>query len=271
MLNFLYTSTTGKLLRKIFRTHWLARLVARYMNSRFSRKHIQPFIKQHRISMGEYVVPTGGYASFNDFFIRKIKPGARSIDRHPDHMVAPVDGNLCIVPRIETDKIFYIKQQAFNLEQFLKDAALARTFADGVMMIFRLAPQDYHRIHFPIDCTPQASQMIHGQLESVNPAAFGNNTHPLLDNERQLIMLETASHGLIAMVPVGAMLVGSIVPTYIPGKNYRKGDECGYFAFGGSTVVLLFSCNSIHPIAHFVEHSLQGLETAVKMGVVVTT
>jgi phosphatidylserine decarboxylase len=271
MLNFLYTTTTGKLLRKIFHTHWLAKCVARYMNSRLSRKHIQPFIKEHRISMGEYLVPTGGYSSFNDFFIRKIKPSARSIDRHPNHIISPVDGNLCVIPHIETDTIFYIKQQAFNLERFLKDAALTRTFADGVMMIFRLSPHDYHRIHFPIDCSPQQPRIIQGQLESVNPAAFGNDANPLLDNERHLIMLETTSNGPIAMIPVGAMMVGSIMATYTPGKNYRKGDECGYFALGGSTVVLLFSCNSISPITHFVERSLQGLETAVKMGVVVTT
>ncbi len=270
MLNFLYTTTTGKLLRKIFRTHWLANCGARYMNSRFSRKRIQPFIKQHRISMGEYIVPTGGYTSFNDFFTRKLKPGARPIDRNPEHIVAPVDGNLCVIPHLETDTIFYIKQQSFNLEHFLKDADLARSFADGVMMIFRLAPQDYHRIHFPLDCTPQQPRVINGLLESVNPAALGHEANQLLNNERHLIMLETATHGRIAMIPVGAMMIGSIVSTYTPGKSYRKGDECGYFAFGGSTVVLLFSCASIHPIAHFVERSLQGLETTVKMGVVVT-
>jgi phosphatidylserine decarboxylase len=269
-LTFLYQARLGKIARKFLCTRWVAKIIARYMTSSLSRGRIQPFIKKYRLTMGDYAVPVGGYTSFNDFFIRKLKPLARIIDSNLNHVISPVDGKLYVIPHIQTDSIFYIKQQPFNLETFLDNQQLANHFANGTMMIFRLAPYDYHRIHFPVDGVPSRAKVIHGSFESVNPAAILAGAQPLLHNERHLILIETQQWGSVALVCVGALMVGSIVSTYQPGKLYHKGDECGYFAFGGSTVVLLFGQDAIQPIRHFTEHSLQGFETAVKMGVAVS-
>ncbi|MFA6262879.1 MAG: archaetidylserine decarboxylase [Candidatus Babeliales bacterium] len=269
-LYFLYHSRTGHILQKLFCTRWAAKIVAYYLKSRLSRRHIQPFIKKYHLIMGNYVVPAGGYTSFNDFFIRKLKPWARTIDSSPNRVISPVDGKLYTIQNIASDSIFYIKQQQFNLEKFLDSPQLASQFIGGTMMVFRLAPYDYHRIHFPVDGIPGQTKVIHGAFASVNPMAILAGAAPFFHNERHLVMIETQQWGSVAMLCVGALMVGSIVHTHQAGQLYRKGDECGYFAFGGSTVVLLFKSNTIQPIEHFTEHSLQGFETAVKMGVVVT-
>jgi phosphatidylserine decarboxylase len=108
--------------------------------------------------------------------------------------------------------------------------------------------------------------VIPGIFDSVNPLVYNAGYQPLLSNERHIIKLHTEKFDTVLMIPVGAMLVGKIVETYVPQKCVVKGDEAGYFAFGGSTIVLLFKQKIIMPDALFLENSLRGCETVVKMG-----
>ena len=266
LLNFLYSKKLGIFTRMILRRHWVAKLLGRYYNSTRSCKHIAPFIQQFNIEMSEFLVPSQGYQSFNEFFIRPFKPGARIIAQSPHGAIAPSDCKVYAIPNITTNTHFFVKHQLFNLEQFLGSSQLAQTFQSGTLFMFRLAPYDYHRFHFPVDCTPSKPSVIKGILESVNPLVFYRGIQPLITNERHCILLETNTHGTVAMIPVGAMMVGSIQYTYTAHKHYKKGDETGFFAFGGSTVVLLFKQNTITPRADFIKNSLQGFETAVTMG-----
>ncbi len=265
-LYFLYFNPLGKLIRKIIRCRWVARLSAWFYSTSRSRSRIKHFIKAYRISMDDYEKPANEYSSFNDFFIRKLKPGVRPINPDPSVIISPADSKLYVIDNISVSTTFFVKQTLFDLDRFLGDSSLAREFYNGNMMIFRLAPNDYHRFHFPTDCVPLAPKPIHGTLESVMPFVYKSGHQPLLENERHIIMLQTEKFGPIAMVPVGAMIVGKIVETYMPNKKYLKGEEAGYFAFGGSTVVLLFKQGVIRPLPAFTKHSLQGFETAVKMG-----
>lgn len=237
-----------------------------FYDSRKSISHIAPFVDTYDISMDDFIVPTGGYQSFNDFFIRKLKPDTRSIDRSAHTITAPADSKVYVIANISTDTTFFVKHLPFNLEKFLGSADLAQQYRDGTLMIFRLAPYDYHRFHFPVDCTPSAPHTIPGKFESVNPISFKSGIQPLTENERQITYLATEKFDTIAMVAVGAMMVGKIVPTFNPHNVYKKGDEAGYFAFGGSTVVLLFKKGTIKPLPLFLQHSSQGIETAVLMG-----
>ena len=133
-------------------------------------------------------------------------------------------------------------------------------------MIFRLAPPDYHRFHFPFACIPGNPRIITGKLESVNPVVYASGIQPLVENERHVIELKSNVAGDVVMIPVGACFVGKIIETFKAGLPYNKGDEVGYFAFGGSTVVLLFKKNTITLRDDLVRYSALGYETAVKMG-----
>ncbi len=270
LLAFLYKNITGKLLRRVLRHRLLHRLIDHYYSSRLSRRHIQPFIKHYAIDMREYQQPATGYTSFNDFFARTLVPGARAINQEPHRIASPADSKLLVIPNLATDTLFTIKHKQFDLKKFFGSAALAYEFAGGTMMIFRLAPGDYHWFHFPVDCTPAAPRVINGLFESVNPSVFAAGVNPLTDNERHLIMLSTERFGHVAMLAVGAMIVGKIVETYTPNTPQRTGAPAGYFALGGSTVVLVFHKNAVSARQSFVQHSLQGYESAVKMGEAVT-
>ena len=161
---------------------------------------------------------------------------------------------------------FPVKESTFNLTAFLGDAALAHTYEGGTLVLLRLAPWDYHRFHFPASCIPDKARHIKGSYESVNPIAYLCGIQPLTENERHLTLLKTTDFDTVCMVSVGALFVGAIKETYIPQKKYNKGEEAGYFCFGGSTIVLVFKKNvvAINPL--YINNSNQGKETPLKMG-----
>jgi phosphatidylserine decarboxylase len=265
-LYFFYQSWLGKLVRKFMRRKLVSRIMGMYKNTTHSARLIDPFIKTYSIDISQYQVPAAGYRSFNEFFIRSFKPGVRAIDSNPAALVSPADGKIMVICNVSLQDTFFIKQQVLNLEQFLGDRALAEQYQHGCLLIVRLAPYDYHRFHFPADGVPSQPHVIPGVYESVNPLAFKSGVQPLLVNQRHIIQLKTEPFDTVVMVPVGAMMVGKIVETYKPNVAVRKGDEAGYFAFGGSTVALLFKQGIMRPRESFIQHSLQGYETEVKMG-----
>ena len=177
-----------------------------------------------------------------------------------------------VVENVEKDiTLFSVKQEDFTLSRFLGNDILAQEFDGGTMMIFRLSPYNYHHYHGAVDAIPSEGTFIKKiGLESVDPIAYKTKIDPLITNKRMLVKLDTP-YGIIPMVVVGAYNVGSINNTYIPCQEYKKGAELGYFKLGGSTVVLLFKKGQIIPIKEFVEHSLQGFETAVFLGEKVAT
>jgi phosphatidylserine decarboxylase len=241
-----------------------------YQESALSKHKIAPFVKKYGINLDDFEQPANGYQSFNDFFIRKLKPGRRAIDAHPHIIIAPADSKLLAIPTLTSSATFWVKSCQFNLETFLHNHQLAADYTNGTMLIFRLAPTDYHHFHFPADGIPDAPMVIAGRFDSVNPIVYKAGYQPLLSNERHIITLHTKTFDTILMIPIGAMLVGKIVETYTPHQPICKGDEAGYFSFGGSTVVLLFKPGIIKLKSHFIENSVNGFETVVKMGEAVT-
>ncbi|MBS1986523.1 phosphatidylserine decarboxylase [Candidatus Dependentiae bacterium] len=238
------------------------------------------------LDMHEYAVPDQGFKTFNDWFIRRFKDLEASRPMEPDvhAIVSPADSKLLIIPNLSQDLRIVIKEQRFNVAKFLGDVALAKQFDDGVMMIFRLAPYDYHRYHYPFDCFVGPEQCINGGYHSVNPRAFTAGAKPLTTNKRSYEVLTpvgTMHTGCtVAMVQVGATVVASIINEfmdYTTGRLkdahtlYKKGQEMGYFQFGGSTIVLLFPKGAIVPDAQIVAHSQNGYETAVKVRETVAT
>ncbi len=265
-LSFLYTTPSGKFFNKIITKGTLNKFTEFYVNSILSRPLIKPFIKKNNVDSKEFLLPVEEYKTFNQFFIRKLNPEARIIDFRENIIISPVDGALFIIPNISQADTFFVKSKSFTLESFLQNKELANYYENGTMLIFRLAPRDYHWFHFPTDCIPSEALIIPGIFDSVNPIVYKSGKQPLITNKRHLILLETESFASIAMIPVGALFVGTIVETYKPNIHFNKSTEAGYFTFGGSTVVLLFQQNTIKIPQILIDASLQGIETPVKMG-----
>ena len=228
--------------------------------------HIPWFIRQHAIDTSEIEKPISSFKTFNEFFIRTLKKGARPLAHEQNGVISPADGTIVILENLSTHSRFPIKGVTFNLEKLLNDKYLAQEFEGGTAIIVRLAPWDYHRLHFPLAGLPEPAVSIHGRYESVNPLVYGYGVQPLEINERHLIRYHTDAIGTIALIPVGALFVGGIIHTYRPYRHYNKGDEIGYFTFGGSTIVMLFKANTITVLSRISQNSAAGIETPIKMG-----
>ncbi|CAG8659344.1 5478_t:CDS:2, partial [Dentiscutata erythropus] len=144
----------------------------------------------------------------------------------------------------------------------------ANEFNGGSIAIFRLAPQDYHRFHSPITCMVGSSKHINGTYFTVNPMAVNEELDVFTENARSVLLLHPLNSGAskVVFVAVGALLVGSIKFTVKEGNQISKGDELGYFAYGGSTIICLWKKGEIKFDNDLVSNSKQTLETLVKVG-----
>jgi phosphatidylserine decarboxylase len=225
------------------------------------------------VNPAEWIVPDGGYQTFNDFFIHKLKEGTRPITGTTlAEIVSPADSKVTALEHVNAAiTLFNVKQEDFTLEKFIGNSTLAKQFNDGTLLIFRLSPYNYHRFNFPVDAIPYQSTYIKTSgLESVDPIAYKTGIDPLIINKRELIQLETA-YGTILVIVVGAFNVGTIVDTYKPCELQTKNDELGYFSYGGSTLVVAFKPGAITVISDVINHSRAGFETAIKMGEKIAT
>ncbi|MGV6860216.1 MAG: phosphatidylserine decarboxylase [Putridiphycobacter sp.] len=264
-MNFLYGNKRAAKLNLflLFKRKYLSQFGGLMMQWSYSKRRIPDFIKTHQLNMDEFEVPQKGYKNFNQFFYRKLKTNSRKIDAG---VVSPADGKIVVFNNIEEVNNFYIKDCSFNLLTFLKDGALAEKYKNGSMAIIRLAPADYHRFHFSLDGVPTASKKIKGYYYSVSPIALQRNMRIFCENKREYSLLKTEEAGEVLICEVGATLTGSVIQTYTPNIPVKKGDEKGHFAFGGSTVVLLFEANKIKFNQDLIDNTHNGYETEIKMG-----
>lgn len=236
------------------------------MNWRASANKILPFIVDYDLNVDEFAKSPFAFKTFNEFFYRALKPGARPVATGENVAVLPADGRHLAIPIIDAAAGFYAKGQRFDLAAFLRDEALAREFAGGAMLISRLCPVDYHRFHFPVAGTPGEARLVNGWLYSVSPIALRRNLGYLWENKRMVTTIKSPRLGKVLMVEIGATMVGSIVQTYVPGRLVAKGEEKGLFKFGGSCVVTLFRPGAIRFDSDLVKHSADGIEVYAKMG-----
>lgn len=267
-LEFLYSrNPLSWLLRHLIcKTPFFSKAYGDKQKSPKSKKKIQPFIDSYKIDASEFLDPVDSYSSFNDFFIRKLKPSARPITNGNDIAVLPADGRYLVFENIFREEGFLVKGKKFTLEKLLQNDKRAHKYAQGSMVMARLAPVDYHRFHFPCNCTPEEPKLINGPLYSVNPIALRKNIEILNENKRMITPLKTEHFGTVLFIEVGATNVGSIHQTFQPGKPYAKGDEKGYFSFGGSSLILLFEPFRIQFDKDLINASHKGLETLAHMG-----
>lgn len=254
-------------LRPLFaKVSLLSYIYGAIQKSRFSRCKIKPFIHTFELDTSEFLDSVDSFNTFNDFFIRRLKPECRPVVTVENIAILPADARYLVFPNIDTADGFWVKGKKFCLRSLLQNEALAARYAGGAMVMARLCPTDYHRFHFPFRCIPEKPQLINGSLYSVNPIALKHNIEYLSENKRMLTKLRTEKFGSVLYIDIGATYVGSIHQTFVPGKSYAKGDEKGYFAFGGSCLILLFEPGKIVFDQDLVDISAKKMEVRGLLG-----
>ncbi|KAI7898117.1 phosphatidylserine decarboxylase-domain-containing protein [Cokeromyces recurvatus] len=234
-----------------------------------SAKEIPAFIKFHNIQLHEVWKPVSSFKTFNEFFYRKLRPGSRPVDSPDDPTVAvsPADSRMTAFESVTEATRLWIKGLDFSLKKLLGNSSSnAEIFERGSLAIFRLAPQDYHRFHSPVDGVITRIKHISGQYYTVNPMAIRTTIDVFGENTRTIIWMDSEEFGQVAIVCVGAMLVGSIIITAKVGSKLKRTDELGYFAFGGSTLITVFQKGKISFDSDLLDNSDKALETLVQVG-----
>lgn len=266
-LSWSYNTRLGRLVTDlVLRQKVVSRVYGWVQNQPWTRKTIRPFVRKLDVDMSESIRQIEDFTSFNDFFTREINLSKRPVEEDPHVCISPTDGRALAYPTVEPDMTFRIKGSSFNLREFLRDDDLVNTFARGSMLINRLYLSDYHHFHFPDSGTPGNAMMIEGKYYAVGPYALNPLVPFYAENHRMVTLFDSDHFGQIGIIEIGAFTVGSIQQRYRPGIYVQKGARKGFFALGGSTVVLLFERGTIHLDADLVSHSRNESETCVRMG-----
>ena len=271
-LRFAYETALGRTLWPVlFGSKAVSALMGAYYDSRLSRRAIRTLAALPGCRADEAEHPLAAYRSFNDFFTRRLKPGARPVG---EQIVSPADGRLRLYLDAAADDPFPLKGATKSLRDVC-GGDLPAGAPDGArydIAVIRLAPVDYHRFHFPCDCAKaSATHILPGTYHSVNPIALVRAPDVYADNERHVTRYDTV-FGDMWIIEVGAFGVGTIVQTApdAPSEKYqllhRKGDEKGYFKFGGSTVIVVTTAGKIRYDKDLVRHSSDGCEVRVFCG-----
>jgi len=231
-----------------------------------SRKYVQTFIEKYGVDVSEFAEPPKTFRSFNEFFYRKLKPEARPICAAPNAAVFPADGRHFGFSDVSAINTIFIKGEQFDLSALLLSSELARRYRHGTLILSRLSPVDYHRFHFPVDGVSSGPTRINGHLDSVNPITLRRGLRVLCENRRSITHIESPQFGIVTMVEVGATGIGGIEYTYTPGIPVRKGDEKGYFKFGGSSLATFFERGCITLAEYLINNTCDAIESYARMG-----
>jgi phosphatidylserine decarboxylase len=250
-------------LRLLPKNAW-SRVIGSIAHARLPKLITKPsvrwFAKRYGIAIEDAELPLGEYRTVGHFFTRRLKPGARSIDRRPGFAVSPADGHVLNSGELDDGQLIQAKGRHFSVEALLKDPDKAKLFKGGSWATVYLSPRDYHRVHHPVEGTLAEAHYIPGYLWPVNKAAVENVDQLFCVNERVVTYVDSPL-GLVATIMVGATSVGHISVAYDaelhsnkgcqPGVRHfdgsnriARGDELGTFHLG-STAIVLFSDKGI--------------------------
>lgn len=261
IVRFLYGTYSGEGLLKILTHKGISKLAGAILSTKVSSALIPYFVRRNKIKVRDYEM--AGHRSFNDFFARRLSPGARDVEFNSDVLISPADSKVMVYD-CDEDAEFTIKDIKYSFAELTRSKKLAEVFAGGQLLVFRLSVDDYHRYCYVDSGDKSQNYRIPGILHTVNPTAC-EEAAVYRENERVISLLKSENFGLIMMMEVGAMMVGKIInyegPTYV-----RKGKEKGRFEFGGSTIILAFRKGTVEIDHDILLNSQQGLETKVKYG-----
>jgi len=265
-LKFAYGNPVGKVaLWAAVRRAWFSKWYGWRMRRPGSAKKVRPFVREYGLDPEDFVTPMRKFEHFDAFFTRKLRPGKRPIDADPAAVTFPADGrHLAIADLSECDGL-WAKGQKFDLPCLVGDPDLAERYGGGTALVSRLCPTDYHRFHFPCGGEAGPPALLNGFLYSVNPIALRQRVAYLWENKRVVTELESEPLGKVVLLEVGATCVGGIVQTYLP-SEVGRGDEKGYFHFGGSMTIALFERGRVTLSDDLLEHGAEGREVYARMG-----
>ena len=262
LLQYLYTKALGRMLLTPLVQPQVSRLAGNYLSSRHSTRMIPQFIQKNNIDMSSYEKTES--ASFNDFFVRRIKEGKRPIPEDTNLLISPCDCKASVY-KIQDNTTFSIKNTEYTLRTLLRSPKLARLFRGGYAYLLRLTVDDYHRYIYAASGRKSKNYHIDGSFHTVNPVA--NDYLPIYkENTREYTVIYTKEFGEIIQMEVGALLVGKI-------SNHRKdrcivtrGEEKGFFEYGGSTIIVLTKKETVAPREDLLFNTERGYETKLLQG-----
>ncbi len=264
-IRFLYNTFIGKILATIITKKVFSKIYGALQNTRLSRRKIAAFIKNYEIDMEQFEVPKDGFKNFNQFFIRALKNKARIFIEDQNIMPAFAEGRYLGFKEIKDEQIFPVKGKFLDFNLLVSNSKWLNTFKDGPLLIARLCPVDYHRFHFPDDAEILDQYEVLGNLHSVNPVALKAKEDIFITNERHITILKTKNFGILAYIEVGATCVGKIIQSPY-NKVVKRGEEKGYFLFGGSTVIVIGQKGAWTPDKTILEMTDKKIETYVCLG-----
>ena len=258
LLSFLYTNIFGRMLLKPLIQPQVSKLAGRYLSSAHSKWLISKFIERNEINMDIY--EECDYSSFNDFFTRKIKPDCRPVPEDLDVLISPCDCLATVYPIQENTK-FSIKNTEYTLRSLLRSPRLAKRFRGGYAYVLRLTVEDYHRYLYSVSGKQSKNYHIDGTFHTVNPIA--NDYLPIYkENTREYTVIRSKEFGDVLQMEVGALLVGKI-SNHKQSTVVTRGEEKGFFEYGGSTIVVLTQKGRVTPRSDLLTNSKNGYETKV--------
>lgn len=257
----LYTTFYGRWILRLITKPWVSGLAGRFMNSPLSKVLIKRFVRKNHIDLEAY--ERTDYRSFNNFFTRKIDPALRPVSMQPGALIAPCDGKLSVYS-IKKDDTVEIKGHSYTMNELVQNSRIAGSYEGGVMLVFRLTVSDYHRYHYPDSGIKSQNTHIHGAFHTVNPVA-ASVRRIYCENAREYFTLSSENFGEILMMQVGALLVGRICNKHQKAA-VRRGQEAGWFEYGGSTVIVCLGKHTVDILPELTKSSELNRETDVKMG-----
>ena len=259
-VRFLYNTVIGRFILKLLTRRFVSKIGAYFFNSRLSLFLKNKVIKGKNIDMTKFV--DINYNSYNKFFTRKYRPKYLEVDNDKNVFISPCDSKLMIL-KINEHSSFKIKNSYYKLDEIINDD-IVNDYKNGYLLIFRLDVNNYHRYCFIDDGKRSVYHYIKGIFHTVQPIAY-DKEKVFSRNAREWCILNTNNFDDIIQVEVGALMVGKIVNNKDI-VSFKKGDEKGYFEFGGSTILLFVKDNIVSFDEDILINSKDGNETVVEYG-----
>lgn len=269
-VRWMYQTPTGQFLTNFLVKAPISKIYGAYQNWPISKQKIAPFLDEFGIDLADFEPAPGRsksdpYGNFNEFFIRTFVPGKRTFATQSEVMPAFSEARYFAYESMTDEQTVPVKGRYLSSKALLARTRWEETFKDGPLLLARLCPVDYHRFHYPDNGKVLDYYRVKGKLHSVNPIALKEFADIFATNERQVTILETENFGKLAYVEVGAICVGKIVQSGSL-EDFKRGDEKGYFLFGGSTVIVLGEKGRWSPEPDMLEFTKQGIETYLQLG-----
>jgi phosphatidylserine decarboxylase len=272
-IKFIYDNSIGQLFAPIIASKPISQMYGCYQDWSVSKSKVPPFVEKFNIDLSIYQAGSvaaekkeNSYKSFNEFFIREFEANQRNFVDDENTMPAFCEARYFGHQEINNDIKIPVKGKLLNSKDLLGGSKWSQTFEGGPLLIARLCPVDYHRYHYPLAGETLDSFQIKGRYHSVNPLALKSKPEIFIVNERRASILDTEKFGKLAYIEVGAAMVGKIIQSHDETTPHSKGDEKGYFLFGGSTVILLGEKGKWTPSEDILRNTNDGVETYLHLG-----